>query len=82
MKTQFYHILTSIDQRFTLNWVCIRMKIFFKKKKTEKKLSTDYIKKLVKLKNIADSLKRGLNSYGFQKYLFTVTTNSEHFQPR
>lgn len=54
MKTQFYHILTSIDQRFTLNWVCIRMKIFFKKK-TEKKLSTDYIKKLVKLKNIADS---------------------------
>lgn len=64
MKTQFYHILTSIDQRFTLNWVCIRMKIFFKKK-NGKKLSTDYIKKLVKLKNIADSLKRGLNSYGF-----------------
>lgn len=45
-------------------------------------MSTDYIKKLVKLKNIADSLKRGLNSYGFQKYFFTVTTNSEHFQPR
>lgn len=36
MKTQFYHILTSIDQRFTLNWVCIRMKIFFKKKKRKK----------------------------------------------
>lgn len=36
MKTQFYHILTSIDQRFTLNWVCIRMKIFCKKKNGQK----------------------------------------------
>lgn len=45
----------------------------------EKKLSMDYIKKLVKLKNIVDLLKCGLNSYGFQKYLFIVIINFEYF---
>lgn len=32
MKTQFYYILTPIDQRFILNWDCFKMKIFFKNK--------------------------------------------------
>lgn len=64
MKTQFYHILTSIDQRFTLNWVCIRMKIFFKKK-NGKKIEHGLHKETSKTEKYCRLVKRGLNSYGF-----------------